>query len=680
MSEPSLVPVASGLLKALASEVPQPAASPQSSAARNGTYDSRLLVERWLGDRSVAFRRKAEADRKGRTVYVLKVCPFESGHGDPDSCVMQAPDGKLSAQCFHDSCKGRGWQQFKEAIGPPEAHHYDPPLDGCKQKTKKSAASRRAQVAGPSTAADPPGDASPKTSTAPTGQASDELPEIRGNKRQLRSVTRDALDALLKRNNPPTVFQRGGLLTRLRFDPEGGVPLLEPLTDAAVRGVLARSANWIKVKDTKEGAIDEEDAPPLEVVKDLASLPAWEGIPNLRAVVEVPVFTPAGLIAQQGYHAEAGLWYQPAPGLEILTVADQPDAGDIEWARDFLLVELLGDFPFRDNASRAHALAALLLPFVRPLIDGSTPLHLIDAPVEGTGKTLLATVIALVATGRAAEAIAEGSCEEEWRKRITAVLAEGPQFVLLDNLSRVLDSGALAAALTAQVWKDRILGSSKTARLPVRCIWLGSGNNTCLSREMARRTLWCRLDAHVDVPWERKDFRHADLIGWAKENRNRLVAAALTLCRAWLATGKPRGSATLGMFESWAAVIGGILDVAGVPGLLGNAAELRTTRADQVAEWRAFVAAWWREFSEKAVGVTELFDLATREKLLDEVLGDKGDRSQRTRLGKALGRSADRIFGGYCLERDQEDNCGRQQYRLRPLSDTSSQADTRIMG
>ena len=39
--------------------------------------------------------------------------------------------------------------------------------------------------------------------------------------------------------------------------------------------------------------------------------------------------------------------------------------------------------------------------------------------------------------------------------------------------------------------------------------------------------------------------------------------------------------------------IGGILDVAGVPGLLANAKQFRAARADQLGEWRAFIAAWW---------------------------------------------------------------------------------------
>src|SRR5262249_32643245 len=159
-----------------------------------------------------------------------------------------------------------------------------------------------------------------------------------------------------------------------------------------------------------------------------------------------------------------------------------------------------------------------------------------------------------------------------------AILAEGATFILLDNLSRTLDSGALASALTTRTWKDRILGVSKMAALPNTAVWLASGNNTVLSRELIRRTLWCRLDARVDVPSEREGFRHPHLVRWAKQHRGELVWGALTLCQAWVAAGRPAGEQTLGMFESWAEVLGGILQVAGVPGLLANAREFRAAR------------------------------------------------------------------------------------------------------
>lgn len=110
------------------------------------------------------------------------------------------------------------------------------------------------------------------------------------------------------------------------------------------------------------------------------------------------------------------------------------------------------------------------------------------------------------------------------------------------------------------------------------------------------------------------------------------------------------------MFESWAETMGGILQVAGVPGLLANAATFRQQAADTAGEWRAFVAAWWARFGGKPVGVKDLFQSATEEKLLDAVLGDKGEASQRIRLGRALGKARDRVVGEYRIHSCEENH------------------------
>jgi putative DNA primase/helicase len=153
------------------------------------------------------------------------------------------------------------------------------------------------------------------------------------------------------------------------------------------------------------------------------------------------------------------------------------------------------------------------------------------------------------------------------------------------------------------------------------------------------------------------------------------VTAVLTLCRVWIAAGRPPGKKTLGMFEDWATVIGGILDTAGVPGLLENSREFRAARADQAGEWRAFVTAWWNQHAEAQVRVDNLFELAIRDNLLDSVLGDKGERSQRTRLGQNLVKMVGRVFGEFRIEPGEEDHCRRQRYRLsRSLASQEVQA------
>lgn len=127
----------------------------------------------------------------------------------------------------------------------------------------------------------------------------------------------------------------------------------------------------------------------------------------------------------------------------------------------------------------------------------------------------------------------------------------------------MLDSGALASALTAALWSDRLLGTNVTLTVPVRCVWVTTANNPTMTTEIARRTIRIRLDPKQDRPWQRTGFRHTNLIAWTDENRARLIHAALVLIRAWAANGQPRSTTTLGSFERWATVMGGILGTAG---------------------------------------------------------------------------------------------------------------------
>ena len=115
------------LLQALAGTVAKPEPS-RPSTTGNG-FTSRLDVARWLAARGVTFKTKDRPDSRGRAVYLLGQCPFDSGHGGHgETAIYQALDGQLGADCKHNSCPGRDWQEFKAAIGPPEPEHYDPPL------------------------------------------------------------------------------------------------------------------------------------------------------------------------------------------------------------------------------------------------------------------------------------------------------------------------------------------------------------------------------------------------------------------------------------------------------------------------------------------------------------------------------------------------------------------------
>ena len=255
-----------------------------------------------------------------------------------------------------------------------------------------------------------------------------------------------------------------------------------------------------------------------------------------------------------------------------------------------------------------------------------------------------------------------GNSEDETRRTLTAKLGESPVVVLLDNV-HTLDSAALSAAITTpDVWTDRLIRTSAIVSLPVRCLWLATGNNPSLSSEITRRVVRIRMDARMARPEERTDFRHPDLMGWVQREQHQLVWALLTLAQAWVAAGRPDGDITLGSFESWARVVGGILNVAGIEGFLTNRDELGVSDMEG-GEWSQFVSRWWGKHSDKPVGVADLFPLVNGDDPLELQLGDGTEKSQRTRLGMLLRDRRDRIFGEYQLVQAWQKH-GAQLWRL----------------
>lgn len=492
--------------------------------------------------------------------------------------------------------------------------------------------------------------------------------------RQLCDVVKEAVEALASANDPPALFVYGDSLAQVDANAEG--KHVRTLSKAQLRHTVSKSARWVNQSTSREGGeINKEAYPRQEVVETIQDHMEWPGLPRLRAVVDVPVITrESGLLTRPGFDAASGYYLLPGGYSSAEPVSEAPDADCIETARELLLTELLGDFPFADDASRANALALFILPFVRDLVDGSTPLHHIDAPQEGTGKGLLAKTWGAVALGAEPKALAEVTRPDDWQKLVLAALIEAPRVIFLDNINHSLDSGALASSLTASDVSGRLLGFSRMVSAPVRCVWLSTANNIRMSRELVRRTVYIRLDASQDVAWVNREFRH-ELPRWAFLNRGRLVWACLTLCQAWVSAGMPRGRSLLGGFEQWSAVIDGVLSNAGVTGLLGNAGAFRAATVDSQDEWRTFVSAWWDRYRTVRVGVNDLFRLASGEELLDEVLGDGKEHSQRSRLGHALRKLRDRVFDGIKVEQGTKDKSGRASYRLSKEGEDVEDAD-----
>src|SRR5438046_130027 len=120
--------------------------------------------------------------------------------------------------------------------------------------------------------------------------------------------------------------------------------------------------------------------------------------------------------------------------------------------------------------------------------------------------------------------------DEEMDKRLTALLLQSARILLFDNVTG-LTSAKLSAALTATTYSGRLLGRSEMLTLPNTALWLATGNNVELSKEMGRRVVPIRLDAGLEHPEDRTGFRHR-LPAWAIEHRPELASACLSLIRA----------------------------------------------------------------------------------------------------------------------------------------------------
>ncbi|MBW6503262.1 hypothetical protein K0B90_03150 [bacterium] len=457
-----------------------------------------------------------------------------------------------------------------------------------------------------------------------------------------------AWDALLQANDPPRYFRHGCVPVRIEED-DNGAPVIRELNVDRLRHEMALNAAWKATKRDKNGTEVEVDAkPPIDVVKDMLAAPN-PPLPVLNRIVEAPVFAPDGTVAiAPGYHSAGRVWYQPAPDVAIPDIPERPDQEDVREAVRRML-DLLPDFPLVGDADASHAIGLALLPFARDLIQGPTPNHMVESPGPGSGKGLLAGVLVSPAVGGNMGVVPEARNDDEYRKRITAQLRAGRSVIMLDNIVRTLDSGVLAAALTAIQWDDRVLGASEMLTMSVRCAWITTANNPTMSTEIARRSIRIRLDPKMDRPWQRANFLHPDLRAYAADNRGNLIWACLVMIRAWINSGRPRPSVRpLGSYESWSHVIGGVLEHANVGGFLGNLEEFYEVADSEGHEWRVFTAAWWAKHYDQEVGVSELYDIAVATDTLDLGKTGKGtERSQRIVLGKKLVKKRDRVVGDY---------------------------------
>jgi len=468
--------------------------------------------------------------------------------------------------------------------------------------------------------------------------AGPDRPSIYVSNRQLREVEERMIRALQRMNgDAPRLFDHGGevvAVARAR---------MRAIGEAGLSSFASRAADFYRVTPPTtahpEGRVVAV-SPPRDALRALASRDAADlGLPPLDGFSSVPIFRPDGtIVTTPGYDRTTRLFYAPTDGMVVDEVPAEPDRSEVEKART-LLLDTWGEFPYRDEASRAHALAVLVTAVLRPAVLGPVPLAVFTASTPGSGKTKLPETLLAVATGKKTPAVALPGTEEERRKTITSALREDGRTLFFDNVDGTLRSAVLSMLLTASTWSDRVLGSSTQVELPVRAIPVTTGNGTQLRGDLTRRAFYVELDARLARPWLRDGFTHPNLQDHVLANRAELVHAVLVLGRAWVAAGRPAPTCPrLGSYEAWRTLVGGVLEHAGVEGFLANAQE-RIDDPD-VGEWAAFTEALATELDPQFTAAQVAAAITDRPiTWRDLVPGVLAGKAGRTDFAKSIGEA-----------------------------------------
>lgn len=428
---------------------------------------------------------------------------------------------------------------------------------------------------------------------------------------------------------------------------DAAAPIFTIATPPMIHEIAEQTCEFWRQTDKGEAVIACPAAAPGVL---LSRAGRWR-FPELRGISEVPLLANDGRLICSGYDEHTGIvvctdddW----PAIPARPTEDDARAGVRQ------IIELIDNFPFVDTADMATAVAAFLSAVVRPTIP-TCPAFGFTAPVRGSGKSKLADVASVLATGRPGAAITWAPKEDENTKLLGAAAMAGDSVVLIDNIEVPVKSAALNSLLTQTMVAVRVLGLSKLVRVETSALYLLTGNNLIVQGDLTRRVLLVHLDPETERPELRRfDF---DPVQRAREQRKTLVAGLLTLAR-WGQQNTTAGPSPLGSFEEWSRRVRNPLMALGLPDPCASMEALhrddpeRETALEVLTEWR-------REFSGAPTTVAEAIRRATNgggmslRNALDGVCGGPGGLNAR-RLGRYLLRLKDRVFGDLVLRRSAD--------------------------
>ncbi len=473
-------------------------------------------------------------------------------------------------------------------------------------------------------------------------------------------VNEAAIGALAK---DEALFQRGGKLVHVisgvihdGINRPGDAAHVAAVPLAGLRERLTRFVRFTKAGDDEER---KQSHPPKWCYEAIAARGQWAGIRPLAGVVTAPVLRPDGSVLNSfGYDPQTKLLFDPQ-GMTF-PIIERPTREDALRSAAALL-DVVCDFPFAKAEHRSTWLAYLLTPLARFSFTGPAPLFLVDANVRGTGKSLLCDLVGLIVTGRDMPRMSNPKDDEESRKRITSLALAGDTLCLIDNIVGGLGCASLDAALTATIWKDRILGRTESVELSLNVTWSATGNNVVLHSDTSRRVAHIRFDSQLENPEQREGFKHPEVKAYVLRHRAKVLADALTILAAYCCAGRPQQKLpTWGSFEGWSDLVRQAVVWCG----LSDPGQTRTElveQSDREAVALSSLLAGWDDLDPECHGLTAAEILGrlsnrpndyqrVREAILELCPSKTGGLPTVKTLGNKLRHLRRRFVGSRCLD------------------------------
>jgi len=468
--------------------------------------------------------------------------------------------------------------------------------------------------------------------------------------------------------NGERIFQKNGILIRIV---EGGKKKMGIERDEKSLYLIDVDANNLVEQFTRAIRWEKFDSRmddfrvvdcPKKIAETYLSRKEW-GIPELSGMIGAPTLRPDGsILDKQGYDEETGLLFVPG-NLRDCKIPENPTKKDAIKAMEKIW-NVLKEFPFVEREDASVAVSAILTGLIRQTLP-TAPLHSFSAPHPGSGKTLLADLVSLIATGKFVTKVSQPKTKEEEDKVFCSLLIGGDPIVCIDNISRPVESDVLCTILSEQKYKGRLLGKSQMLDLATNVFWLASGNNLIFRGDITTRCLLCNINARVEDPTSRT-FEIKNIREYTLEHRKELVEAGLTILRAYHLQTEKINLPNYGRFEIWsrrvreAMVWGGMEDPC--------KSRKKIERGDSVRdELFEFLFAWYECFGSEPKVMLEVkkwFDTAVgdkKEKFLWAVPRNKnkkdGDVDWKS-LPYFMRKYVGRIERGYCLQCEERTENG----------------------